>query len=204
MLSHAHIDHSGTLPLLVKNGFNGPIYASPGTVDLCRPMLTDSASLQEKDAEFLNKRYLRRKSIGMNGAQPIEPLYTTQDAEATFALFRPTPIHTSTPIRPGVQYTSFEAGHIFGSTSMVLDLESDGRGSDEKKVRLGFSGDLGRPGLPIIRDPEPLPAVDYLILESTYGDRIHEPIQSAAAKLADIVNRTYHRGGKLIVPAFAV
>src|SRR5260370_19464935 len=137
MLSHAHIDHSGNLPLLVKNGFNGPIYASPGTVDLCRPMLTDSASLQEKDAEFLNKRYLRRKSIGMNSGQPVEPLYTTKDAEATFALFRPTPMHTSTPIGPGVQYTSFEAGHIFGSTSMVLDLESDGH-----KVRLGFSGDL--------------------------------------------------------------
>ena len=199
MLSHAHIDHSGTLPLLVKNGFNGPIYASPGTVDLCRPMLTDSASLQEKDAEFLNKRYLRRKGIGMNGGQPVEPLYTTQDAEATFALFRPTPMHTSTPIGPGLQYTSFEAGHIFGSTFMVLDLESDGH-----KVRLGFSGDLGRPGLPIVRDPEPPPAVDYLILESTYGDRIHEPIQSVAAKLAEIVNRTYHRGGKLIVPAFAV
>jgi len=199
MLSHAHIDHSGTLPLLVKNGFNGPIYASPGTVDLCRPMLADSASLQEKDAEFLNKRYLRRKSIGMNGGQPVEPLYTTQDAEATFTLFRPTPMHTATPIGPGVRYMSFEAGHIFGSTSMVLDLESDGH-----KARLGFSGDLGRPGLPIVRDPEPLPAVDYLILESTYGDRIHEPIQSVSAKLADIVNRTYQRGGKLIVPAFAV
>jgi metallo-beta-lactamase family protein len=201
MLSHAHIDHSGTLPLLVKNGFSGPIYASPGTVDLCRPMLTDSASLQEKDAEYLNKRYMRRKSINMNSGQqhPIEPLYTTADAQATFALFRPTPMHTPTAIGPGVQYTSFEAGHIFGSTSMVLDLESDGR-----KVRLGFSGDLGRPNLPIVRDPEALPAVDYLILESTYGDRIHEPIQSVADKLADIVNRTYHRGGKLIVPAFAV
>src|SRR5207302_3863947 len=153
----------------------------------------------EKDAEFLNKRYLRRKSIGMNGGQPVEPLYTTQDAEATFALLRPTPMHTATSIGPSVQYTSFEAGHIFGSTSMVLDLESDGH-----NVRLGFSGDLGRPGLPIVRDPEPPPAMDYLILESTYGDRIHEPIQSVAAKLADIVNRTYHRGGKLIVPAFAV
>jgi metallo-beta-lactamase family protein len=199
MLSHAHIDHSGTLPLLVKNGFNGPIYASPGTVDLCRPMLTDSAALQEKDAEFLNRRYLRRKSINMEAGHPVEPLYTTPDAEATFALFRPTPMHTATPIGTGVQYTSFEAGHIFGSTSMVLDLESGGR-----KVRLGFSGDLGRPGLPIVRDPEPLPPVDYLILESTYGDRIHEPIQSVADKLAGIVNRTYHRGGKLIVPAFAV
>jgi len=202
MLSHAHIDHSGNLPLLVKNGFRGPIYASPGTTDLCRPMLLDSASLQEKDAEYLNKRNLRRKSLNLRGAgnEPmVEPLYTVEDAEATFPLFRPTPMHTPTGIGTGLRYQSFEAGHILGSTCMLLDLESDG-----KKVRLGFTGDLGRPGLPIIRDPEPLPPADYLIMESTYGDRIHEPIQSVAAKLAEIVNRTYQRGGKMIVPAFAV
>jgi len=202
MLSHAHIDHSGNLPLLVKNGFRGPIYASPGTTDLCRPMLLDSASLQEKDAEYLNKRNLRRKSLNLRGAgnEPmVEPLYTVEDAEATFPLFRPTPMHTPTGIGTGLRYQSFEAGHILGSTCMLLDLESDGR-----KVRLGFTGDLGRPGLPIIRDPEPLPPADYLIMESTYGDRIHEPIQSVAAKLAEIVNRTYQRGGKMIVPAFAV
>jgi len=202
MLSHAHIDHSGNLPLLVKNGFHGPIYASPGTADLCRPMLMDSATLQEKDAEFLNKRTLRRKSLNLSSAghdPMVEPLYTVDDAEATFPLFRPTPMHAPTEIGPGLRYQSFEAGHMLGSTCMLLDLESAGR-----KVRLGFTGDLGRPGLPIVRDPEPFPPADYLIMESTYGDRVHEPIQSVAAKLADIVNRTYQRGGKMIVPSFAV
>jgi metallo-beta-lactamase family protein len=202
MLSHAHIDHSGNLPLLVKNGFHGPIYASAATADLCRPMLADAASLQEHDAAFLNKRNLRRRSlnipgIGLDG--PVEPLYTTQDAEATFPLFRPVAMHTPTSIGPGLVYQSFEAGHILGSTSMLLELEAKGQ-----KVRLGFTGDLGRKGLPIIRDPEPLPPIDYLIMESTYGNRVHEPIQSVSAKLAEIVNRTYGRGGKMIVPAFAV
>ena len=208
MLSHAHIDHSGNLPLLVKNGFHGPIYTSPATVDLCRPMLEDSASLQEHDAAYLNKRNMRRRSLNLPGSGngpgaassgPIQPLYTTEDAEATFPLFRPVAMHTPTAIGPGVVYQSFEAGHIFGSTTMLLELESGGQ-----KVKLGFTGDLGRPGLPIIRDPEPLPQPDYLIMESTYGNRVHEPIQSVAAKVAEIVNRTYRRGGKLIVPAFAV
>jgi metallo-beta-lactamase family protein len=202
MLSHAHIDHSGNLPLLVKNGFHGPIYASAGTADLCVPMLADAASLQERDAEFLNKRHLRRQALDMPalaGNGTVEPLYTSEDAEATFPLFRPTALHTPTGIGPGVVYQSFEAGHMLGSTCMLLELEEDGR-----KTRLGFTGDLGRKGLPIIRDPEPLPAADYLIMESTYGNRVHEPIQSVAEKLAEIVNRTYHRGGKMIVPAFAV
>ena len=202
LLSHAHIDHSGNLPLLVKNGFRGPIYTSPATADLCRPMLADSAFLQEKDAEFLNKRRLRRKSLNVpqiDGDGPVEPLYTVEDAEATYELFRPVPLHTSTEVGPGLKYRSFEAGHILGSTCMLLNLESGGR-----QVRLGFTGDLGRPGLPIIRDPEPLPQADYLIMESTYGNRVHEPIQSVADRLAEIVKRTYRRGGKMIVPAFAV
>jgi metallo-beta-lactamase family protein len=208
MLSHAHIDHSGNLPLLVKNGFRGPIYSSPATADLCRPMLEDSASLQEKDAEFLNKRNMRRKSLNVPGVLTsvpewpdamVEPLYTVEDAEATFPLFHPVAMHTPTAVGTGVIYQSFEAGHMLGSTSMLLELESAGH-----RVRLGFTGDLGRPGLPIIRDPEPLPPADYLIMESTYGNRVHEPIQSVAAKLADIVNATYRRGGKIIVPAFAV
>jgi len=186
---------------LVKNGFHGSIYASPGTADLCKPMLMDSATLQEKDAEFINKRNLRRKSLKVHGNNDelVAALYTVEDAEATFPLFRPTAMHTPTGIGPGLSYQSFEAGHMLGSTTMLLELESAGR-----KVRLGFTGDLGRPGLPIIRDPEPLPPADYLIMESTYGDRVHEPIRSVEAKLAEIVNRTYQRGGKMIVPAFAV
>jgi len=202
LLSHAHIDHSGNLPGLVRCGFHGPIVTSPATADLCEPMLADSASLQEKDVEFVNKRNLRLKSLHVKpprGDRMVEPLYTVEDAEATFPLFRPTPMHTPTEIGPGLRYQSFEAGHIFGSTCMLLDLESGG-----KKVRLGYTGDLGRPGLPIIRDPEPLPAADHLIMESTYGDRVHEPIQSVAERLAQIVRRTYQRGGKMIVPAFAV
>jgi metallo-beta-lactamase family protein len=199
LLSHAHIDHSGNLPLLVKNGFRGPIYSSAATADLCRPMLADSAHLQERDAEFLTKRNLRRRSLHVAGIptdEPVAPLYTSADAEATFPLFHPVPLHTPTSVGAGVVYQSFEAGHIFGSTCMLLELEA--------KTRLGFTGDLGRPGLPIIRDPEPLPPCDYLIMESTYGNRVHEPIQSVSAKLAEIVNRTYRRGGKIIVPAFAV
>jgi|HubBroStandDraft_6_1064221.scaffolds.fasta_scaffold27127_3 metallo-beta-lactamase family protein len=202
MLSHAHIDHSGNLPLLVKNGFHGPIFASAGTADLCRPMLADAAAIQEKDSEFLNKRYLRRKSIHFADSPAdhmVEPLYTVEDAEATDALFQPVPLHTPTEVGPGIRYQSFEAGHMLGSTFMLLDLESDGR-----KARLAFTGDLGRPGLPIIRDPEAPPPADYLIMESTYGDRVHEPVQSVSNKLADIVNRTLERHGKLIVPAFAV
>ena len=202
MLSHAHIDHSGNLPLLVKNGFHGPIYTSAATADLCRPMLADAASLQEHNAAFLNKRNMRRRSLnipGIGADGPVEPLYTAEDAAATFPLFRPVAMHTPTNIGPGVVYQSFEAGHILGSTSMLLELESAGQ-----KVRLGYTGDLGRKGLPIIRDPEPLPPVDYLIIESTYGNRVHDPIQSVSAKLAEVVNRTYARGGKMIVPAFAV
>jgi metallo-beta-lactamase family protein len=206
MLSHAHIDHSGNLPLLVKNGFRGPIYTSAATADLCRPMLEDSAFLQQKDAEFLNKRHMRRQALNVAGLAQnglVEPLYTTEDAEATFPLFHPIALHTPTSVGPGIVYQSFEAGHIFGSTCMLLELESNGQKTSQK-IRLGFTGDLGRPGLPIIRDPEPLPPADYLIMESTYGNRVHEPIQSVSAKLAEIVNRTYRRGGKIIVPAFAV
>ena len=201
LLSHAHIDHSGNLPSLVKNGFAGPIYTSPATADLCGPMLADSGRLQEKDAEFLNKRYLRRQSLNALGPSDhiVHPLYTVEDAEKTQPHFRPVPLHTPTPIGPGLTYTSFEAGHILGSTCMLLELEEEG-----KKVRLGFSGDVGRVGLPIIRDPESLPPVDFLIMESTYGDRLHAPSHSVLEALAEIVNRTYDRGGKIIVPAFAV
>ena len=122
-----------------------------------------------------------------------------EDAEATYPLFSPVALHTPTEIGRGVRYQSSKLVVMLGSTSMVLELESGGC-----RTRLGFTGDLGRPGLPIIRDPEPLPSVDYLIMESTYGDRVHEPIQAVAEKLADIVNRTYQRGGRIIVPAFAV
>src|SRR5260370_1275774 len=200
LLSHAHIDHSGSLPLLAKSGFNGPIYATPATVDLCHAMLADSAHIQEHDAAFLNKRRARRRSIGVasdNGE--IEPVFNPEDAVKPYPLFHKVPIHEPVQVGPGVRYTPYEAGHMLGSTFVLLDADENG-----KRVRIVYSGDLGRPGLPIIRDPERPPAADYLILESTYGDRVHQPIHSVAKRLADLVNRTYHRGGKVIVPAFAV
>ena len=194
ILSHAHIDHSGNLPALVKNGFQGPIYTTPATVDLCVAMLADSAFLQEKDAEFVNRRRERRKAMGRDD-QPVTPLYTREDAEQTFKQFRGVPLGERKQIADGLFYKTYDAGHMLGSTSMIL--EADG-------VRLGFSGDVGRPGLPIIRDPQSLDPVDYLILESTYGDRFHKPLGHAADTLADVVSRTAARGGKIIVPAFAV
>ena len=194
LLSHAHIDHSGNLPGLVRNGFTGPIYSTPATVDLCTAMLADSAFLQEKDAEFVNKRREHRKAIGRDDG-PVTPLYTREDAQRTFQQFRPVPLGERKEIAPGLFYKTYDAGHMLGSSSLIV--EADG-------VRLGFSGDVGRPGLPIIRDPQPLDPVDYLILESTYGDRIHKPLAHAADTLADVVSRTAARGGKIIVPAFAV
>lgn len=200
ILSHAHIDHSGNLPVLVKQGFNGPIYSSDATAGLCVPMLADSAHLQEMDAMFLNKRRGRRRLLGeLDDSADVEPIFNSADAERTFPLFRTVPLNTPQEIAPGLTYTSHDAGHMLGSTFVVLEAGRNG-----SKVRLGFSGDVGRPGLPIVRDPEPPPALDYLILESTYGNRLHEQIGPVKEKLADIVNRTAARGGKIIVPAFAV
>ncbi len=200
LLSHAHIDHSGNLPLLVKNGFAGPIVTSRATADLCVPMLTDSASIQEKDAAFLNRRRARRRSAGAAEEEDeIVPMYTVADAESVFPLFQPKPMHSPVEVGPSLLYRSIDAGHMLGSTSILLESDSNG-----KKIRLAYSGDVGRPGLPIIRDPETLPPVDYLIMESTYGGRFHRPLAQVADTLADVVNRTYRRGGKIIVPAFAV
>src|SRR4051795_10173657 len=198
ILSHAHIDHSGNLPTLVKNGFAGPIYTTPATIDLCNWMLRDTAHIQEKDAEFLNKRLEKRKSMGLENGH-VEPLYTTADAEATIPLFHPVPYHTPQPVAPSLTYESFDAGHMLGSSFVVLHDKSGGQ-----PVRLGFSGDVGRPNLPIIRDPETMPSVDYLILESTYGGRLHKHVEHVVNKLESIVKRTAARGGRIIVPAFAV
>jgi metallo-beta-lactamase family protein len=200
VLSHAHLDHSGNLPSLVKNGFNGPIYATPATADLCAPMLRDSAHIQEKDAEFVTKRFLRRKRLDPNATDgAVPPLYSMDDAEATLPLFRPVKLGEEHEVAPGLTYRPYDAGHILGSTAVVVTERANG-----KNVRLAFSGDVGRVGLPIIRDPAPLPAVDYLIIESTYGGRLHKETGVVTAKLANVVNRTCARGGKIVVPAFAV
>jgi metallo-beta-lactamase family protein len=194
ILSHAHIDHSGNLPTFVKNGYEGPIYTTPATIDLCLAMLADSAYLQLNDVKFCNQRRAHRRSIGRDDSECI-PLYTPEDAERTYPLFRAVGLGEKKEVAPGFVYQTHDAGHMLGSTSMVV--EADG-------VRLAFSGDVGRDSLPILRDPEKLTAADYLIMESTYGDRFHKKIEHVAERLAGVVNRTAGRGGKIIVPSFAV
>ncbi len=200
LVSHAHIDHSGNLPSLVKSGFGGTIHATRATTDLCKSMLPDSGYIQEKDAAFINKRHQRRHSVDPdfhNGE--VEPLYTVADVEETLPLFKEMAFRDPQEFGDGLTMEAYDAGHLLGSASLVLTEKRKGQ-----SVSLAFSGDIGRPNLPIIRDPRPLPPVDYLIMETTYGGRLHKHEEIVLEKLAGVVNRTAARGGKLIVPAFAV
>ena len=191
VLSHAHIDHAGRLPLLVREGFHGPIYATPATRDLCAVMLPDAAHIQEKDFEFLQRR-------GKAGAQS-EPLYSMADAVATQELMIGVPYHRITHLRKHLALEFLDAGHILGSASVDIRITESG------SHRLVFSGDIGRSGLPIIRDPEPPSGpIDTLIIESTYADRSHESVADAETRLGDAVRRVAGRGGKVLVPAFAL
>ena len=189
VLSHAHIDHSGRLPFLVAQGYDKTIWATGATRDLCGIMLRDSAKIQEKDAEFLARR----------GREAVEPLYTKDDAVRTQQLMVGVPYERWFDVAPGVRGMFYEAGHILGSASVVLEAVEDGR-----TTRLVFSGDVGRSGLPIIRDPVPPPGAHAVILESTYGDRDHPPYESARDTLGRIVRETAARGGRVLIPAFAV
>jgi len=194
VLSHAHIDHSGNLPTLGKAGFSGSVYAAPGTGDLCDAMLRDSAFLQEKDAEFVNKRQSRRR----NGKE-IDPLYRIEDAAKIMEAFHKVPYREERALSDSLGFEFSDAGHLLGSAVTRIEHRHNGR-----RVRLVFSGDLGRKGMPLLRDPEPCPEGDYLILESTYGGRLHKEEAAVEEKLAGVVNRTAERGGKVIIPAFAV
>lgn len=193
ILSHAHIDHSGNVPTLCKKGFTGPIYSTHATRALCRVMLEDSAHIQEQDALYLNKKNRLR------GLPPIEPLYTLADAQRCQRQFVGISYGYTFHPAPGVAVTLLDAGHILGSAAVVLDVNEDGR-----RFRFAFTGDVGRPNTPIIRDPEPLSGVNYLVTESTYGDRLHPPIGDAEGELAAVINETASRGGKVIIPAFSV
>ena len=191
VLSHAHIDHSGRLPLLVRNGFHGPIHTTPATRDLCAVMLPDAAHIQEKDFEFLR----RRDRAGIQS----EPLYSLADAVAAQELMIGVPYRRITHLRKHLALEFLDAGHILGSASVDIRITEAG------SHRLVFSGDIGRSGLPIIRDPEPPSGpVDTLIIEATYADRTHESVADAEARLGDVVRRVAGRGGKVLVPAFAL
>ena len=193
MLSHAHIDHSGNIPSLVKNGFRGNIFTTPASRGLCSAMLRDSGHIQEYDTVYVNKKRARR------GLPPLQPLYTVQDATDSLKQFIGLGYGRPLPVAPGVTLTFRDAGHILGSAITVLDIEENGF-----PKRLAFTGDLGRSGMPILRDPYVPEDVDLLITESTYGDRLHDPIETTERQLRDVVVDTYRRGGKVIVPAFSV
>ena len=195
ILSHAHIDHSGGLPFLVKNGFNGSIYSTFATRDLCNYMLLDSAYIQEKDAEYINTRMKKK------GVKALEPLYTVEDAQKTLNQFYGVGYERAFVVTEGVVCSFYDAGHILGSSLIHLIIYEK-----EKNLRytFAFTGDLGRKNLPILRDPQPLPPTDYLVTEHTYGDRFHSSILDAGKELEGVINRTAKRGGKILIPAFSV
>ncbi|MBX3050175.1 MAG: MBL fold metallo-hydrolase [Caldilineaceae bacterium] len=195
VISHAHIDHTGKLPNLVKQGFNGNIWSTAATRNLSSYMLLDSGHIQESDIEYLNKRRKRR------GEPPVEPIYTQADARDTLPLFVSVGTDRPVPVADGVKLTYYNAGHILGSAFVLLEIREFSTG---KEWRLVFSGDLGREELAILRPPDTLTDADILIMESTYGNRLHGSYLDARERLKEVVSATAKRRGKVIIPAFAV
>ncbi|MDR1762879.1 MAG: MBL fold metallo-hydrolase [Dysgonamonadaceae bacterium] len=193
-LSHAHVDHSGLLPKLVKDGFKGKIYATPATIDVTKALLLDSAAIQKQDITFLNKK--RREE----GRKLLEPLYTEDDVRNTFDRFREIDYNRKTRIDDSVEVELFDCGHIIGSATVFLYLRENG-----KSATLAFSGDVGRYGDPILHSPQTFPHADYIIIESTYGNKLHDKIETYAVDLLKNIRETcLHKKGKLIIPAFSV
>lgn len=187
ILTHAHLDHSGYIPLLIKNGFRGSIFCTPATRDLCKILLMDSGYLQEEEAKFANKR-------GYSKHRPALPLYTRKEAEAAMAKFVTVPWHTKTKAAGEISFELFPAGHLLGASSVRVN----GFGRS-----ILFSGDLGRPNDPIMKTPVAPAQADYLVVESTYGDRLHAKTEPMA-ELESVINRTIRRGGTVLIPSFAV
>ena len=193
IVSHAHIDHTGNIPSLVKNGFRGTIWATHATQDLMSYMLRDSAHIQQYDVRYVNKKRRRQ------GKVPFEPLYTNDDVDTTLSLVQSVDYHAAFSPLPGIEARFGDAGHMLGSANITLDIDDNG-----KHKRLAFSGDIGRKHLPILRDPEFVSDADFIIMESTYGNRLHDPIESTAEILKNQINKTFNQGGKIIIPSFAV
>lgn len=199
ILSHAHIDHSGNLPSLYKAGYNQRVYATKATAHLANIMLLDSAHIQEMDAQSIN---WKNEHKGRN-VPPVEPLYTIIDAGHVGQHFDPHEYHEPFEVTDGVVCTFYDAGHILGSAGMAIDIE-EALPFQRRKLRLWFSGDIGRKGLPLIRDPELPERADVLLMECTYGDKLHNDPGQAHTELREVVRRTINRGGKVIIPSFAV
>ena len=193
LLSHAHIDHCGNLPTLCAKGYDGPIHATEATVKIAAIMLRDSAYIQNQDAAYLNQKTSRK------GLAPIEPLYSIADAEKAITQLRSHAYHQRLELAPGIVTEEYEAGHILGAALSRMTASENGR-----EVTVGFAVDLGRRHLPLIRDPETMPPVDVLVLESTYGNRLHGKAEDARAQLRSVITRTWNQGGKVIIPAFAL
>lgn len=188
VLSHAHIDHCGALPRLVKLGYDGPIYCTEATADMLEMMLLDSAHIQAQDVRHLRKH-----------GHDVEPIYDQQDVEKTLRLVKPVPYHQQFEVLPELRVEFLDAGHILGAAIVVMDVDSG-----DKQRRVVFTGDHGRKNLPILRDPEPIPECDALITESTYGNRIHDAQPDMMAELARIIEEEQHDGGRVLIPAFSV
>ena len=193
LVTHAHIDHTGQLPLLVRNGFRGRIYATKPTTQLCSIMLRDSAHIQEFEAEWKNRKAKRA------GAEPVEPMYTVQDAEAAMQLFRGMEYNTKIELAPGLVIRFIDVGHLLGSSSIEIWVTESGT-----TTKLVFSGDIGNQHQPIIKDPTTIRDADYVFMESTYGDRSHGPRPDYVGELSKILQRTFDRGGNVVIPSFAV
>lgn len=195
ILTHAHYDHCGLLPLLAKRGYRGNIYATPATRDLAGVVMMDSAAIQARDAD-----YLTAKAAKKGERFTWEPLYDEEDVIAATGQFVTVSYERPMPIGDGMKIELFDAGHILGSAIAYVHA----RDRSGREVAIAFTGDLGRKGKPIIRDPSSIPSADYIVLEATYGDRLHESTDDALEKLADVVNTTVARGGRIIIPAFAI
>ncbi len=193
IISHAHIDHSGNLPNLVKQGFKGPIYCTKPTAELLAYMLLDSAHIQEVEVEYLNEK---KKAAG---EELIEPLYVTEDVNATLPLIKPVDYEACLILTPEVSACFYEAGHIIGSAITVLTIKENGTTKD-----LAYTGDLGRVNMPLIQNPYQVEKADYLMIESTYGNRLHDSLDTAEKDLEDTIKKTVARGGKILIPAFSL
>jgi len=196
LLTHAHLDHCGLLPKLVKEGFNGRIYCNAATAEIAKIILLDSAKIQEEDAEHKRKRHEKE---GRKGPYPERPLYTMEDAEAVFGLFAPVPYREAMPLGNGVEATFYDAGHVLGSSIIRTKVRFNG----QERIIL-FSGDLGRPDRPIVCDPTVFDAADYVLIESTYGDRNHHDNHNVKTLIGDVISETVNNRGNVIIPSFAL
>lgn len=196
LLTHAHLDHCGYIPKLARDGFHGPIYSTGATAEIGRITLLDTAGIQEEDAAFKKKRHLRE---GRQGPYPEIPLYTTDDAKASFPLFSPVRYGETVNLGDGIEASFHDAGHVLGSSMLRLKIKQ----ANEERI-IVFSGDVGRTGKPILREPTFFEEADYVVVESTYGDRLLEPLDKTGEQLAEHINRAFKMGGNIVIPSFAL